>query len=74
MFCQVDSDCPGGARDLEGLYSIKPDALRQLSGAGLQSLQSAGWLELAYYQLGSLAHMQGLVARKNRQIAGAAAR
>jgi hypothetical protein len=64
----------GSTRDLEGLYSINPEALRRLSGAGLQSLQSAGWLELAYYQLGSLAHVQGLIARKNRLIAGGAAR
>jgi hypothetical protein len=58
----------GTQANLEGLYSVKPDALRGLSGAALESLQAAGFLEFAYLQLASLVHVQGLIARKNRRL------
>jgi hypothetical protein len=58
----------GSEVKLEGLYGVEPDALRRLSGDALQSMQAQGYLELAWYQAGSLAHVQGLIARKNRRL------
>lgn len=58
----------GSEANLEGLYSVKPDALRGLSGAPLEAMQASGHLELAYLQLASLVHVQGLIARKNRRL------
>ena len=56
----------GSEANLEGLYSVKPDALRGLTGAALETMQASGHLEFAYLQLASLVHVQGLIARKNR--------
>jgi hypothetical protein len=58
----------GSEAVLEGLYSVKPDALRGLTGAALEEMQAAGHLELAYLQVASLVHVQGLIARKNRRL------
>lgn len=53
---------------LEGLFAIKLDALRALSGPALQAMQADGYLELAWLQAASLAQVQGLIARKNRRL------
>jgi hypothetical protein len=58
----------GSEATLEGLYSIRPDALRALTGQALEEMQASGFLELAYLQLASLVHVQGLIARKNRRL------
>lgn len=58
----------GSETSLEGLYAIDAPALRALSGAALGAMQAAGYLELAWYQVGSLVHMQALIARKNKRL------
>jgi hypothetical protein len=60
----IDSSDP----TLEGLYSVKPDALRALTGPALEEMQAQRFLEYAYLQLASLVHVQGLIARKNRRL------
>lgn len=55
---------------LDGLYSISRDKLNALPGDQLVELRDAGYLEWAYIQLASLAHINGLIARKNRKLAG----
>lgn len=66
---RLEADLVDGTQaKLEGLYSIKPDALRALSGPALEQMHASGFLELAYLQLASLVHVQGLIARKNRRL------
>ena len=55
---------------LEGLYTINADKLQALPGDKLIELRDLGFLQLAYFQLASLSHVAGLVARKNRRISG----
>jgi hypothetical protein len=57
--------------NVEGLYAVKHDALRALSGSRLEAMHAAGWLELAFYQLASIGNVQALIARKNRKLAAA---
>lgn len=60
----------GSQGKLQGLYSISGENLQALPAAQLAELRDLGFLEWTYYQLASLAHLSGLVARKNRLLIG----
>ena len=55
---------------LQGLYWIAAAALKALPAAQLAELRDQEYLEWLYFQMASLAHVSGLVARKNRLLAG----
>ncbi len=59
-------------KTLQGLYWIAAEALQKLTGPQLVDLRDRKHLEWMYFQMASLAHVSGLVARKNRLINGAA--
>ena len=60
----------GSEVKLDGLYSISRETLQALPAAQLGELRDLGYLEWIYIQLASLIHMNALMARKNRQLAG----
>lgn len=60
----------GSEAKLQGLYSINSESLRALPAAHLAELRDLRYLEWTYFQLGSLAHLSALVARKNRLLIG----
>ena len=62
----------GSEVKLDGLYSISRQKLQALTGEQLAELRELGYLEWIYIQLASLIHMNGLLVRKNRQLAGQA--
>jgi hypothetical protein len=55
---------------LQGLYWIAAAALESLPATQLAELRDRGFLEWLYYQMGSLAHVSSLVARKNQLLSG----
>ncbi|MDP9012868.1 MAG: SapC family protein [Pseudomonadota bacterium] len=55
---------------LQGLYWIAADGLKALAGAQLAELRDREYLEWMYFQMASLAHVSGLVDRKNRRLSG----
>jgi hypothetical protein len=55
---------------LQGLYWIAAAAVNSLTPAQLAELRDRGYLEWMYFQMGSLAHVAALVARKNRRLSG----
>jgi len=55
---------------LEGLYAVSGEKLQNLAGDRLVELRDLGFLQLAYFQLASMSHVSGLVARRNRRISG----
>lgn len=57
-------------KTLQGLYWIAAEALQKLTGPQLVDLRDRKYLEWMYFQMASLAHVSGLVARKNRLISG----
>ena len=57
---------------LQGLYWIAPAVLKALPAAQLAELRDREFLEWMYFQMASVAHMSGLVARKNKLLSGAA--
>ena len=59
-------------KKLQGLYWIAAAALQKLSAQQLADLRDRKHLEWMYFQMASLAHVSGLVARKNRLISGVA--
>ena len=60
----------GSERKLEGLYSINPEKLHALPADDLIALRDLGYLEWAYVQIASLAHVSGMVAEKNLRLSG----
>ena len=52
---------------LPELYTIRPDALRDLDGASLQALNRNGFLELATYVMASHANLNRLTQVKNER-------
>src|SRR5262249_13633846 len=56
---------------LQGLYRIAAATLKALPAAVLAELRDRGLLEWLYFQMASVSHMAGLVARKNRLLSGA---
>jgi len=59
-------------KQLQGLYWIAAAAVQKLTGEQLVDLRDRKYLEWMYFQMASLAHVAGLVARKNRLISGVA--
>ncbi len=55
---------------LEGLYWIAAAALKALPGEILAELRDREYLEWMYFQMASIAHVSGLVARKNKRLSG----
>jgi hypothetical protein len=58
---------------LEGLYWIAAAALKALPAAQLAELRDREFLEWLYFQMASVSHMSGLVARKNQLLSGVTA-
>jgi hypothetical protein len=56
---------------LEGLYWISSAALKALPAAQLAELRDREFLEWLYFQMASVSHVAGLVARKNKLLSGA---
>ena len=54
---------------LQGLYWISAAALQALTSEQLAELRDRQYLEWMYFQMASLAHVSGLVARKNLKLA-----
>jgi len=59
-------------KKLQGLYWIAGAAVQKLTAEQLVDLRNRKYLEWMYFQMASLAHVSGLVARKNRLISGVA--
>jgi SapC len=57
-------------KKLQGLYWIAAEAVQKLTAQQLMELRDRKHLEWMYFQMASLAHVAGLVARKNRLISG----
>ena len=55
---------------LQGLYWIAPAVLKALPAAQLAELRDREFLEWMYFQMASVAHVSGLVARKNKLLSG----
>ncbi len=55
---------------LQGLHWIAAAALKALSAAQLAELRDREYLEWMYFQMASIAHVSGLVARKNKRLSG----
>jgi hypothetical protein len=69
---QIDIDfVNGSSTKLQGLYWIAQAALKTLSAAQLAELRDREYLEWMYFQMASIAHVSGLVARKNKRLSGA---
>ena len=59
---------------LEGLYWISSAVLKVLPAAQLAELRDREFLEWLYFQMASVSHVSGLVARKNERLSGVTAR
>jgi hypothetical protein len=55
---------------LQGLYWIASAALKALPATQLAELRDRDFLEWVYFQMASVSHMSGLVARKNELLSG----
>lgn len=55
---------------LGGLYWIAPAVLKALPATELAELRDREFLEWAYFQMASLAHVSSLVAKKNKLLSG----
>jgi hypothetical protein len=58
---------------LEGLYWIAAAAVKALTAAQLAELRDREFLEWLYFQMASVSHVSGLVARKNQLLSGVTA-
>jgi hypothetical protein len=58
---------------LEGLYWIAAAALKALPAAQLAELRDREFLQWLYFQIASVAHVSGVVARKNQLLSGVTA-
>src|SRR3984885_13089717 len=68
---QIDIEFVNGSETkLQGLYWIAAAALKALPAAQLAELRDREFLEWMYFQMASISHVSGLVARKNRLLTG----
>ena len=68
---QIDIDFVNrSSTKLQGLYWIAAAALNALTAAQLAELRDREYLEWMYFQMASIAHVSGLVARKNKRLSG----
>lgn len=58
----------GSTNQLQGLYWVAAGTLKVLPADQLAALRDRRYLEWMYFQMASLAHVSGLVARKNARI------
>jgi hypothetical protein len=63
----------GSEAKLQGLYWIAAAALKALPAAQLAELRDREFLEWMYYQMASVSHVSGLVARRNQLLSGVTA-
>jgi hypothetical protein len=71
---QIDIEFVNGSETkLQGLYWIAAAALKALPAAQLAELRDREFLEWMYFQMASISHVSGLVARKNRLLSGVTA-
>ena len=63
----------GSEAKLEGLYWIAAAALKALPAVQLAELRDREFLQWLYFQIASVAHVSGLVARKNQLLSGVTA-
>jgi hypothetical protein len=69
----IDIEFVNGAQTkLQGLYWIAAAALKALPAAQLAELRDREFLQWMYFQMASISHVSGLVARKNRLLIGVA--
>ena len=61
----------GSQNRLAGFYTINEERLAGLSGAALEKLNRAGYLQPIYMAVASLSNLRALIARKNRRHADA---
>ena len=70
---QIDIDFVNrSSTKLQGLHWIAAAALKALSAAQLAELRDREYLEWMYFQMASIAHVSGLVARKNKRLTAVA--
>lgn len=68
---RIDIEFVNGAdTKLQGLYWIAESALKSLSAIQLAELRDNEYLQWMYFQMASISHVSGLVARKNRVLIG----
>ena len=68
---RIDIEFVNGAdTKLQGLYWIAETALKSLSATQLAELRDREFLQWMYFQMASISHVSGLVARKNRLLTG----
>jgi len=68
---QIDIEFVNGAETkLQGLYWIADAALKALPASQLAELRDREFLQWMYFQMASISHVSGLVARKNRLLIG----
>jgi hypothetical protein len=60
----------GSEAKMEGLYWIAAAALKALPAAQLAELRDREYLQWLYFQMASVAHVSGVVARKNQLLSG----
>src|SRR5260370_10384139 len=66
---QIDIEFVDGSETkLQGLYWIAAAALKALPAAQLAELRDREFLEWMYFQMASISHVSGPVARKNRRL------
>ena len=63
----------GSSRQIQGLYSISRDSLKNLPDTTVLDLFRRGYLQLIYYMIASQKQLPVLAQRKNRHILGATA-
>ena len=63
----------GSEAKMEGLYWIAAAALKALPAAQLAELRDREYLQWLYFQMASVAHVSGVVARKNQLLSGVTA-
>jgi hypothetical protein len=57
----------GSQNRLSGFYTINEDRLNTLSGAVLERMNKAGYLQATYMVIASLSHFRALIERKNQR-------
>ncbi len=63
----VDVELEDGSKHrLDGFYTVNQDRLNKLSGAALEQLQRAGYLQPIYMVIASMVNFRDLIERKNR--------
>jgi len=62
----------GSEHNVDGIFAINEDRLRELNGDALESLHRPGFLHSVYMMMASMPNLGKLIDRKNRALAAAA--